>query len=53
MKKTYETPILQTETFDVEDVITASGLDTVGGGRPGMEVLIDGVLGLIHSTSGE
>ena len=27
MKKTYEKPVLQTETFDVEDVITASSLD--------------------------
>ena len=25
MKKTYEKPELQTEAFDVEDVITASG----------------------------
>lgn len=31
MKKTYETPALNVEQFDVEDVITASGLlDTVG-----------------------
>ena len=33
MKKTYEKPVLTTEQFDVEDVITASGgfLQTVAG----------------------
>ncbi len=29
MKKTYEKPVLATEQFDMEDVITASALDTV------------------------
>ena len=29
MKKTYETPELQTEAFDVEDVITVSGGNTL------------------------
>ena len=29
MKKTYEKPVLATEQFDMEDVITASTLDTV------------------------
>ena len=53
MKKTYETPTLQTERFDVEDVITASGLDTVGGGKTGMEILIGGIQGVIQSFSGE
>ena len=28
MKKTYETPALNVETFDVEDVITASSPDS-------------------------
>ena len=28
MKKTYDKPVLTTEQFDVEDVITTSGLDT-------------------------
>ena len=32
MRRTYEKPELNVEAFDVEDVITASGLlDTVGG----------------------
>ena len=30
MKKTYEKPELSVERFDVEDIITASSLDTVG-----------------------
>lgn len=40
MKKKYEKPELQTETFDVEDVITASGAGTVPTVGNGMEVLI-------------
>lgn len=28
MKKTYEKPVLTTEQFDTEDVITTSGLET-------------------------
>ena len=47
MKKPYEKPELQTETFDVEDVITASGVQTVGNG---MEVLIDNLQGLFSSN---
>ena len=31
MKKTYEKPELQVEPFDVEDVITVSRLEVVGG----------------------
>ena len=45
MKKKYEKPELQTETFDVEDVITASGnVPTVGSG---MEVLIGALQNMI------
>ena len=41
MKKTYERPEIKTETFDAEDVITASGtVPTVGNG---MEVLIGNI----------
>ena len=29
MKKTYEKPVLATEQFDVNDIITTSSLDTV------------------------
>ena len=29
MKKTYEKPVLKTEQFDAQDIITASSLDTV------------------------
>ena len=29
MKKTYERPVLTTEQFDVNDIITTSSLDTV------------------------
>ncbi len=47
MKKKYETPTLQTETFDMEDVITASGtggqIQTVGNG---MEVLLGNLAGM-------
>ena len=32
MKKTYERPVLTTEQFDVEDVITASAPGQVSGG---------------------
>ncbi len=46
-KKEYSKPLLQTEDFDVEDVITASDLDTVGGGRNGMEVLLDNLANMI------
>ena len=36
MKKTYEKPVLTTEEFDVEDVVTASVPGTVGlSGRNG------------------
>ena len=37
MKKTYEKPVLTTEQFDAQDIITASSLDTVntnGTGTP-------------------
>lgn len=37
MKKAYEKPQLIVETFDIEDIITMSGLDTVNGGKGGME----------------
>ena len=37
MKKIYEKPELTVEPFDVEDVITESGLATVGGGKAGNE----------------
>ena len=37
MKKIYEKPELIVESFDVEDVITESGLATVGGGKRGNE----------------
>ena len=51
MKKTYETPALNVEQFDVEDVITASGLlDTVAGGSDNMENPID--LGSLSSAPG-
>ena len=39
MKKIYEKPVLQTEAFDVDDVITAS-VPTVNSGAPAMEVQI-------------
>ena len=39
MKKIYEKPVLQTEAFDVDDVITAS-VPTVNSGAPAMEVPI-------------
>lgn len=29
MKKTYEKPVLTTDQFDVEDIITTSSLDSV------------------------
>ena len=29
MKKTYEKPVLTTEQFDVEDIITTSSLDSL------------------------
>ena len=48
MKKQYEKPELQTEAFDVEDVITASG----GLGRTitdAMQTLIENAVGLFHS----
>ena len=48
MKKQYEKPELQTESFDVEDVITASG----GLGRTladSFQTLIDNASGLFHS----
>ena len=51
MKKTYETPALNVEQFDVEDVITASApgnnLETVG---DGFENPID--LGGLNSAPG-
>ena len=51
MKKTYERPKLQVEQFDVEDVITASGLlDTVAGGTQNMETPVD--LGGLSSAPG-
>ena len=37
MKKTYEKPELIVESFNVEDIITESSLETVGGGKQGME----------------
>ncbi len=37
MKKIYEKPELTVESFDVEDIITESGLETVSGGKQGME----------------
>ena len=37
MKKKYEKPELIVEPFSVEDIITASGLATVNGGKGGME----------------
>ncbi len=37
MKKTYEKPELIVESFDVEDIITESGLETVSGGKAGNE----------------
>ena len=37
MKKIYEKPELIVESFDVEDIITASGLVTVNGGKKGNE----------------
>lgn len=37
MKKTYEKPELIVESFNVEDIITESSLDTVNGGKSGME----------------
>ena len=43
MKKKYEKPELQTETFNVEDVITASGVQIVGNG---MEVPIGNLQGM-------
>ena len=43
MKKTYEKPELRTETFDVEDVITASGKGSVSTVGNGMEVLLDNI----------
>ena len=46
-KKEYKQPRLQTEEFDVEDVITASGLSVVNGGKGGMEVLIDALSGML------
>ena len=48
MKKTYEKPVLTTEQFDVEDVITASGnlLQTVGGQ---FEQLIGNLTDMINS----
>ena len=39
MKKRYEKPVLQTEAFDVDDVITAS-VPTVNSGTRAMEVQI-------------
>ena len=42
MKKKYEKPEMKTETFDVEDVITAS-VPTVNSGAPAMEVLIGNI----------
>ena len=41
MKKTYEKPEMNREDYDVEDVVTSSGLDTVSGGKEGMEIIID------------
>ena len=49
MKKTYESPELHVEQFDVEDVITVS-LVTVGGGKEGNEFPID--LGGLSSAPG-
>ena len=53
MKKTYETPVLTTEQFDVEDVITASSpngtLDTVGGGIGGNETSMIPIGDLINA----
>ena len=53
MKKTYETPALNVEQFDVEDVITASGLlDTVGSANESS--LIDiGDLNNLNSAPGQ
>ena len=50
MKKQYEKPELQTETFDVEDVITASGglMQTL---TDGFQTLIDNASGFFHSLS--
>ena len=48
MKKTYEKPELKTESFDVEDVITASGglMQTF---TDAMQTLIGNAAGLFHS----
>ena len=54
MKKTYEKPALNTEQFDVEDVITASSnnaLDTVAGGIGNMENPVD--LGNLSNSPGQ
>ena len=51
MKKQYEPPELKTESFDVEDVITASGglLQTI---TDGMQTLIDNAAGFFNGLSG-
>lgn len=43
MKKTYEKPELYVEQYDVEDVITASGLGQTS--TDGMQTLLDDVGG--------
>ena len=54
MKKIYEKPVLTTEQFDVDDVITASSnnaLDTVAGGIGNMENPVD--LGNLSNSPGQ
>ena len=52
MKKQYEKPELQTEAFNVEDVITASGglMQTI---TDGMQTLIDNASDFFHSLGGD
>ncbi|MBR5619902.1 MAG: hypothetical protein IKW76_09210 [Clostridia bacterium] len=47
MKKTYEKPEMQTEMFDVEDVITVSGTGTVPTVGDGMEVLLGALANML------
>ena len=42
MKKTYEKPVLTTEQFDVQDVITASSLATVNTNGTGTPTTFEG-----------
>lgn len=41
MKKTYEKPVLMTEQFDVEDVITTSTLDPAHNNFPVDDIPMD------------